>query len=164
MKSPLTLLFISFLFLQTKEQSLESIAKLQVLNARQIGKEFRFDLSSETPNPRLYLTYLGAVKTKAGCTYKIMNATWITTRSKRASSRILVFDEQQKSLGYYNVSTIADLPTTLENGVLHFKNRNKDCDKNIVSKINLKEGLPPTFFRECKVGLGDVYVFEKKRN
>lgn len=58
------------------------------------------------------------------------------------------------------MSVTLDLPTELHNGILIFRNLESNCDKNVASKINLKNGLPTEFFRECKNKSGDIYGFD----
>ena len=107
-----------------------------------------------------HLTYLGDVKVNTGKIYKIMNSTLFWGLSKRATNKILIFNEDNQYLGNYYVTLITDLPIELNNGVLIFKNLSSECDKRIVSKINLKNGLPEKFFRECKNGEGDIYSLD----
>lgn len=72
----------------------------------------------------------------------------------------MVFNEKNQYLGNYSVTLDTDLPTELKNGILIFKNTDVDCDKNLVSEINLKKGLPKKFFRKCKNNYGDSYSFD----
>ncbi|PZU80899.1 MAG: hypothetical protein DI529_16185 [Chryseobacterium sp.] len=125
-----------------------------------IGKEFVFGKWNERGGTETHLKYLGQVKTSTGKIHKIMNSVWIWGLSSRATNRILVFNERNQYLGNYYVTLDTDLPTELKNGVLFFKNTDINCDKNLVSKINLKKGLPKQFFRKCENEYGDIYSFD----
>ncbi len=46
------------------------------------------------------------------------------------------------------------------NGQLIFENNSRDCDPKMVTRVDLKLGLPKTFFRECNKGKGDVYLLD----
>lgn len=130
-----------------------------VLSKRLIGKKIIFGKWTETRGTETHLTYLGRVKTNEGKTYKIMNSTWIWGLSRRSTNRILIFNGENQYLGNYTVGVDTDLPTKLINKILIFQNTNLHCNKNIVSKISLKNGLPKEFFRECTNGYGDIYKF-----
>lgn len=106
-----------------------------------------------------HVTYLGQLTTKRGSTFKIVNSILFWGLSKRATSQILVFNEKNQYVGHYTVTTIYDLPDKLRNENLIFLNKDKDCDKNVVTTINLRNGLPKQFFRKCKENVGDFYVF-----
>ncbi len=51
-------------------------------------------------------------------------------------------------------------PPNKKNGILVFQNRNDSCDKNTITRVNLKNGLPQRFFRKCKKDFGDIYGFD----
>ena len=159
MKQILFLLFVLF-FSVANSQTNDNKIREKVLKKNQIGKEFVFGNWNENGDTETHLTYLGEVKTKKGKIYKIMNYTWIWGLSSRATNRILIFNQKNQYLGNYYVTLVTDLPTELENGILIFKNLDADCDKKVTSKVNLKNGLPKQFFRECKDGYGDVYTFD----
>jgi hypothetical protein len=55
-----------------------------------------------------------------------------------------------------------DLPTKMENGCLIFKNTDENCDKNLTTIIDLRNGLPKKFFRKCKGNYGDIYSFDNE--
>src|SRR5690554_2363334 len=159
MKKILTIISLLF-FLVAKSQTNDKNIREIVLKKNLIGKEFVFGKWNENGETETHLTYLGKVKSKKGKTYKIMNYTWIWGQSGRATNRILIFNEKNQYLGNYYVTLDTYLPTKLENGILIFKNLDDDCDKNTSSKVNLKNGLPKQFFRECKNGYGNIYVFD----
>lgn len=53
-----------------------------------------------------------------------------------------------------------DLPDKLVNGVLIFRNTDKEeCDKSIVTKVDLTKGLPEHIFLRCEEENGDLYSF-----
>ena len=133
--------------------------RLKTLQKSNIGKKYIYGKWNEKSGMETHLTYLGNVKTKKGKTYKIMTSVWIWGLSRRATNRILFFNNLNQYIGEYNVTMISDLPQKLKNGILIFENKNNDCDPKVLSKINLKNGIPKQFFRECKSGSGDIYEF-----
>ena len=143
-----------------KTQINDQNIRLEVLRKNIIGKEFIFGKWNEKGGTETHLKYLGKVKISDRKIYKIMNSVWVWGLSKRATNRILIFNEKNQYLGNYNVSVNLDLPTELQNGILIFRNLDSNCDKNVVSKINIKNGLPKEFFRECKNKSGDIYGFD----
>ncbi|KFC22587.1 hypothetical protein [Epilithonimonas lactis] len=143
-----------------KTQINDQNIRLKVLRKNIIGKEFIFGNWNEKGGTETHLKYLGKVKTHDRKIYKFMNSVWVWGLSKRATNRILIFNEKNQYLGNYNVSVTLDLPTELHNGILIFRNFDSNCDKNVASKINLKNGLPKEFFRECKNKSGDIYSFD----
>ena len=54
---------------------------------------------------------------------------------------------------------VHDLPTKLRNGKLIFKNISNDCDNQVTTIIDLRNGLPKQFFRKCTNNDGDILSF-----
>lgn len=135
--------------------------RVEVLKKDIIGKEFTFGKWNEEGASETKLKYLGTVKTEKGKVYKIMNSIWIWGFSKRATNRILIFNQKNQYLGNYYITTLNELPTEIKNCYLIFKNVDKDCDKNVETKINFKYGIPKTIFRKCDNEYGDEYSFEE---
>ena len=126
----LQLLFISiFSFSQTKEAD----CWLNVLKKNITGKEFTFGKWTQEKGTETTLTYLGSVKTKKGKTYKLMNSVFTWGNSGRVTCRILVFNQNNKSLGNYYIGDECNLPSVLKNGYLIFK-KYKKCDVGIETK------------------------------
>lgn len=121
---------------------------------------FIFGKRTEDGGTETRLTYFGKVTTKHNQTFKVMNSSWHWGLSHRATSRILIFTEDNKYVGNYYVTTVSDLPTKMREGKLIFENIDNDCDKKVVSEVNLKNGLPEKFYRKCENEFGDVYSFE----
>jgi hypothetical protein len=142
---------------QGKEQNFQQI----VLQKAIIDSTFILGQCTEDGGTETHLKYLGKLTTVHGRTFKILNSTNFWGLSHRATSRILVFDAKNNYVGNYYVALITDLPTNLENGKFIFKNETEDCDKNLRTVIDLKEGLPKQFFKKCKGQYGDIYSFEK---
>ena len=132
----------------------------QVLEKGIVDSVFIFGKWTKNGQTETHLKYLGHVTTRSGQTYKILNSTWFWGLSHRATSRVLVFNEKNQYVGNYYLSLTQDLPTTLENGNLIFKNTDEDCDRKLITVVNLKKGLPKHLFRKCKDKFGDGYSFE----
>lgn len=134
--------------------------RLKVLTKGIVDSTFIFGKWTEKGGMETHLTYLGQVTTKTNKTYRIVNSVWLWGLSCRATSRILVFNEKNQYVGDYYVTTIPDLPVRLDKGRLVFKNEvDDDCDKRVVTFVNLKNGLPKSFFRKCTGNSGDFYAF-----
>lgn len=133
--------------------------RLKTLQKSNIGKNYVYGKWNGKGGMETHLTYLGNIKTKKGKTYKIMTSVWLWGLSRRATNKILIFNNLNQYIGEYSVTMISDLPKKLKNGILIFENKNNDCDQKVSSKINFKNGIPKEFFRECKKGSGYIYEF-----
>ena len=132
----------------------------QVLEKEIIDSVFVFGKWTEESQTETQLKYLGKVTTKSGQTFKIMNSIWLWGHSERATSRILIFNPKNHYVGNYYLITLDQLPTGLRNGKLIFTNISNDCDKKVITTINLNNGLPKQFFRKCDERSGDTFNFE----
>lgn len=143
-----------------KSQINDNKIRLKVLQKKLIGKELVFGKWNGKGGMEKRLTYLGAVKTNQGKILKIMNSVWVWGLSQRATNRILIFNEKNQYVGNYYLTLTSYLPTKLKNGVLIFQNTDTSCNKNTITRVNLKNGLPQEFFRKCKKDFGDIYGFD----
>jgi len=73
----------------------------QVLQKGIIDSVFVFGKWTEESQTETQLKYLGDLTTKAGQTFKIMNSIWLWGLSKRATSRILIFNFKNQYVGNY---------------------------------------------------------------
>lgn len=97
------------------------------------------------------LMYLGIVGIKSRGS-KIIRSAWVYGESHRAINRLLVFDEQDKLLGNYYVTSIEDLPDKIESRELVFLNSmNGDCDKTVISTISFEDGIPKEILFAAKI-------------
>jgi hypothetical protein len=132
-----------------------------VLKKGIVNKLFVFGKWKEKGETETHLKYLGKVTTKAGRTLKIMNYCFFWGLSKRATSRILIFNDRNQYVGNYGLTMTYDLPDKLEKGRLIFTNKgNEDCDKDLITSVNFKNGLPRQFFLKCKGEYGDIYSLD----
>lgn len=130
----------------------------QVLVGNKINKHVVFNCEK---NESVELAYLGVVGNKSKG-YKIVRSTWIHGESHRATNRILVFDEQDKLLGNYYVTTIEDLPEKIESRELVFLNSTSDdCDKTVISRMSFDDGIPEEIFVRCQNNSGDFFSFSE---
>jgi hypothetical protein len=161
-KTLFTLIF-SILTVCSKGQLNEQKIRQHVLEKGNIDSVFVFGKWSKAGQTETHLKYLGQVVTKAGQTFKVLNSSWYWGISKRATSRILIFNNHNQYIGNYYLTTTTDLPTNMRNGELIFRNTDEDCDKDLITTIDLKNGLPKQFFRKCKDNDGDIYSFDKTK-
>jgi hypothetical protein len=115
-----------------------------VLKKDIVGKQFTFGKWIKGKNTEIRLKYLGKMTTTKGCTYKLINYSWFWGLSPRATSCILVYNDNDKYIGQYDIDVIDDLPYKFVKGKLFFK---RDTDhKNKSQSVNLKNGLPAILF------------------
>ena len=132
----------------------------QVLKESIVDSLFVFGRWTINGGTETHLKYLGQVMTLDGRIFKIMDSCWFWGLSRRATSRILVFNGENQYVGNYCLGMTNDLPDKLENGILIFRNTNKeDCDKSIVTNVVLTKGLPKHIFLRCERENGDLYSF-----
>ena len=161
LRTTLFLLFtLMFFVFSAVEQVKDRNIRQQVLEKGIIDCVFVFGKWTERSQTETQLKYLGKVTTKTGQTFKIMNSIWLWGLSERATSRILIFNLKNQYVGNYYLSGTDQLPTSLRNGKLIFTNLSDDCDKKVITTINLNNGLPKQFFRKCKDKFGDIFSFE----
>lgn len=139
----------------------ENAIRQEVLKKNITDSLFVFGKWTEDGEDETRLKYLGKIYRKDGSVIKVMTSCWIWGYSKRATSRILIFDNKNHFLGDYYLSMTYDLPEYIENGKLVFTHsETDDCDAFV--KIDFANELPEQFFLECKDGMGDIYNFEPK--
>ena len=142
----------------TNLSSLDSMYQ-EVLSKNQIGVVFTFGQWSACGESQIDLIYLGEIHTPIGI-YKIMTSNWLWGLSRRATCRILVFNQDNQLLGNYYVE-MSDLPEKIEGNELVFlHSTDRDCDQNLITRISFKEGIPKRFYVECIANSGQVYTFE----
>jgi hypothetical protein len=156
------ILFLSFITFSScfNCQINDENIRLKVLRKNVVDKEFVFGKWEKNKGSETHLTYLGKVNASNGRTYKIMNSIWIWGLSKRATSRILIFNKKNQYLGNYSMFMTDELPMKLQNKQLIFINSDSNCNTKIITKVSLKDGLPKQFFKECKNKLGNIYGFD----
>ena len=158
----MTLVFIilfGVLLTEASAQGTDDYIRQKVLQKSVIGRLFVFGKWNENGGTETHLRYLGKVITRKGHTYKIVNSIWIWGLSRRATSRVLIFNDRNQYIGNYYLTLVTDLPTQLKNGKLIFKNTDINCDKKQVTLVDFRNGIPKQFFRKCN-GSGDIYVFD----
>jgi hypothetical protein len=156
--------FLSFTFMlaviSSKGQVNDETIRQQVLEKGIVDSLFIFGKWTENGGTETHLKYFGQLKTKSRQTFKIINSIWLWGLSHRATSRLLVFNNKNQYVGNYYMTTTSDLPDKLQNGRLIFSNTDdQDCDKTLITIIDLTKGLPRQFFIKCKGKSGDIYNF-----
>lgn len=145
-------------------QTNDSSIRQQVLEKDIVDSSFIFGKWTKDGETETHLKYLGKVITKDHRILKIMNSCWIWGLSHRATNRILIYNNKNQYLGNYYLTTTEDLPDKLEDGLLFFSNiDNHDCDKELISKINLTNGIPLNIFLKCNDNDGNIYKFSSDK-
>ena len=160
------LIFISLLIscqskeIKTDENSIQEIVlKNEIKDSLYIFGKWNKEEGMET-----HLKYLGNLKSEKE-TFKILTHSLIWGMSKRATNRLLIFDTKDKYLGEFGMTMKSELPKKIENNRLIFLHLDEeDCDKEIITQISFKEGIPKEFFVECKNEMGNIYSFSKDKN
>lgn len=135
-----------------------------VLMEKKVGKEFTFKKYKNDKDDSLVLVYLGQIKTSKGEVFKIMTSRWYWGLSRRATTRVIVFNEKNKNLGNYYMSMTYEVPKKIEgSSVVFINDKGNDCLPGLVTKVDFANGIPKEFFLGCKGGMGDVYTFDTER-
>jgi hypothetical protein len=159
----LTIIVLTFMLtISVKGQPSDHEMQQHVLEKNIVDSLFVFGKWTEEGPGETHLKYLGKVVTIDGQVLKIMNSCWFWGLSHRATSRILIFNGKNQSVGNYGLLLTSDLPDKLENGKLIFSNSdNEDCDKKLITTIDFASGIPGQFFLKCKGEYGDIYTFSR---
>ena len=158
-KSWLLLGFCFVSVLTVKGQVNHDAIRLQVFQKAMIGKTFTFGKWTKNGQTETRLQYLGTF-IGGQKTYKVMNSAWFWGLTRRATSRILIYDNQNRYIGNYYLTLATDLPDKLADGKLIFTNKGKpECDKALITKVDMNAGIPKSFFLKCKGNEGDIYSF-----
>lgn len=129
----------------------------KVLDKGNVGKEFVFGTINKDGSA-LHLVYLGTFTTEKGEKFKMLTSAWYWGH---ATSRILIFTATNAYYGQYYLGPTCDLPYAIKNNVLLFR-KNEDCNCTDLVSINLEKGIPVSFFKPCKNGMGDIFSFTKE--
>lgn len=134
--------------------------RLKVIKDSVIGKKFYFDFTKIDGCNKTFISYLGQIKTIKDKNYKILTCFYVHGQSCRGTSRIVIYDLDNKYIGNYYVTMPSDLPDTIINNNLVYLKPNSDCNFRKGAKISFKNGLPKSFFIPCdKADSGDLYSF-----
>jgi hypothetical protein len=154
-----------FIFCSVKSFSQTGYPKewFEVLRRNKLGKEFIFDKSKGESADKTWLKYLGIVKTKKGKSYKILSSVWVWGISKRGTTRIVLFDLKNQYIGNYALGMTYEAPAKVEKNSVVFRFP-KDSGRNfkLIQRLGFSDGIPKTFFLECKDGMGDIYSFDRQ--
>ena len=132
----------------------------EVLSKNQIGVVFTYGQWYSCGETQADLIYLGEIHSTHGV-YKIMTSNFSWGLSRRATCRILVFNQGNRLLGNYYVE-MSDLPEKIEGNELVFlHSTDLDCDQNLQTRISFKNGIPKRIFIECIANSGQVYTFDR---
>ena len=132
-----------------------------ILQKDQVGKKYTFDKSQPKDYDRLELVYLGRIKTSRGRVLKIVTSRWYWGLAPRATSRIVVFNQDNQYLGDYYLTMTYEVPQKIEGSSLAFKIVT-DTSRHLalITKISFKNGIPEKFFLPSEAdGSGHIYVF-----
>lgn len=160
MKGILSILFLFPLMSTAFSQTNTDTAYEYVLTRKIAGKEFHFNRTKNGDRDSLVLVYLGEIKTKNNGVLKIVTARWYWGRTPRATSRIILFNFSNQTLGNYLLTMTGDIPKKIEGSSIVFINgKGSDCKPGLMTRVDFVNGIPKTFFLRCKGDLGDLYTF-----
>ena len=135
----------------------------EVLEKNLAGKEFYFDSSTTKDGlDKIYIKFLGEIKTFAGRKYKILTWKRVWGSNKHTTGVVFVFSSKNEFVGKYYLGSSFELPDKIEDSNLIFTNKGKpDCETNLITKVSFCKGLPKEFFLKCKGEYGDVYTLSQ---
>lgn len=110
-------------------------------------------------NYQYEVKYLGKFNTKTGKQFYIINSSYINLKNLHNENEIFIYNEKKQFIGYYNLATNYQLPTSLKNNKLYFKI--EDCNYKIL-KINLDNGIPKLINIKCDNNNSDTIEFITK--
>ena len=158
----ITIILISFSIKLSGQVNDSSIRKI-VLENNITDSLYVFGKWNKNKGTETHLKYLGIIKSNH-TNYKIMISSWFWGMSKRATSRILVYNQANKYVGNYYMSMTYDLPKKIENNQIVFLNtKNSSCDKKVITRLSFKKGIPEKFFLQCKNDFGNIYSFNQEK-
>jgi hypothetical protein len=147
------------------ESALEYI-KLQKLEQqalkKKIVREYIFDLTNKKGCNKTRIKYLGVARTDKGKQYKVLTSFFVFSTSGdmcHGNSKIKIYDIKNRFVGEYYVGMPEGLPDTLQNNTLRYLSNSEDCHLRKTRSIDLRSGLPKTFFIPCSKNGGDLYSF-----
>jgi len=126
-----------------------------------VGKAYIYDLTGRKECNKTRIKYLGIVRTKQGKQYKILSSFFVfsTASSCRGTSRIKLFDMQNKFIGEYNMGMPDALPDALRNNKLVFSKSQDNCIPRKKLSINFGNGIPKTLTIPCSKSDGEIGYF-----
>ena len=134
---------------------------LKVLRAGRINKEFIFDNPKDGVADKAWLKYLGVVSSKKGARYKVLSFISVHGISFRGTTKVLIFDTDNKYLGCYFLGMTCEAPDSIRNNAIVFTGKKEcNCDPGRETLLNFKNGLPEKFFLPCRGEMGDLYYFQ----
>jgi hypothetical protein len=157
------LFFHFFLGLTISAFPQKSIQKmcLEVLEGNKIDSVVIFNSSNKKDGyAKTFLTYLGTANTTDNRSFKIITYKFVWGPNRHTSGSIYIFNDKDQYMGMYHLGGASDLPAQLKNNNLIFTNDDDDsCDKNLITTISLRKGLPEKIFIKCQGIYGDLYYF-----
>jgi hypothetical protein len=137
--------------------------EIHALKKNVIGKTYSYNLVGNRTCDKTRIKYLGEIRTKNGKPFRIVTSVFIQRKEAgcRSSSFIKIYDAKNRYIGQYTVEVPEDLPDTLIQNKLIYRNNSATCDKRKGYSVELANGLPKTLYLPCSTGIGDVYHFTK---
>lgn len=141
-------------------------AQLQKLELKALrnktGKEYIYDLTHRKNCNKTRIKYLGIARTKQGKQYKILSSFFVFSTSNKnchGTSHIKIYDMKNRIVGSYYVGMPEDLPDTMQDNKLLYIHNSANCNYRKTWSINLRNGLPKSFYIPCTKDGGDIYSF-----
>ncbi|MDJ1491543.1 hypothetical protein QNI19_01295 [Cytophagaceae bacterium DM2B3-1] len=152
--------------LAPNDDSLSEYIKLQKLEQQALKKgivrEYIYDLTHKKDCNKTKINYLGVVHMDNGRQYKILTSFFVFSTGSdmcHGTSNIKIYDMKNRFVGEYYVGTPENLPDTLQDNKLCYLENSEECNLRKTGSIDLRKGLPKTFYIPCSKNGGDVYSF-----
>ncbi len=126
-----------------------------------IGKTYIYDLTGRKDCNKTRIKYLGIARTKRGKQYKILTSFFVfsTASSCRGTSKVKIFDMQNRYIGEYYMGMPDALPVAFSNNRLIFLKANDSCTPRKKIIINFSNGIPKALtFPSSRPG-GEISYF-----
>ncbi len=149
-----------------KDESLSEYIQLQKLEKQALEKnmvrEYTYDLTHKKSCNKTRIKYLGVVHMTNGKQYKVLTSFFVFSTTGdwcRGTSNIKIYDMQNRFVGKYYVGMPESLPDTLQDNRLRYLRNSEECNVRKTRSIDLRKGLPKTFYIPCTKDGGDIYSF-----
>lgn len=126
-----------------------------------IGKTYISDLTGRKDCNKTRVKYLGIVQTKRGKQYKILSSFFVFSAAAtcHGTSRIKIFDLQNRYIGEYNMGMPEALPNVVNNNRLVFPQSKDSCTPRKKLSINFSNGIPKALIIPCSKSGGEIGYF-----
>lgn len=144
------------------EDPIEIALKEYISTSENIGEKLVLSFSDSTIY-EIEASFIGSIKLKTSKTLKILNVihfTGLYRDALRARGEIVIYDDQNKVLGRYEIGSKDNLPTNVLSEEKLIFAPHGDC--NLKTIVDFSSGPPEKLFIECTERGGNLYQLLKR--